>query len=417
MLLFLAGSAFAQMSHPHVVRDSVSNCVNVRLGHDDGTSSIACLVAGAPVTVIGVMPYWREITFGTDSRGWIAKKFIEPTGTLPVAEDSSIPAEAFLEVHFVDVGQGDAIWIQTHDDGIDGNGRFEGHSIVIDGGPYSSDNENPFRGYIEDVGHHGAVIEALIVTHPHTDHYRGAETISRHFEIKHYYDPGYPSDKSGYLSFLAAMQGTESAAPRAETIHIGFDNFGVSDWGSELDAEFLYAWPGTNAGLGSGNTAENNASIVLRIKYGEHVFLFMGDAEGKDRGDRASTPRYVEKILLDSAPDRLKATVLKIAHHGSETSSATPFIRAVDPDIVVVQSGRHPFGGTFLPDSSTLKRYCNHNSSTRIYRTDQNDEAAGLHGRDAVDSDHIVIRSNGRGNPIVNAMDGGTEIQIDTCQF
>jgi hypothetical protein len=241
MLLLLAGPVFAQMSHPYVVRDSVSNCVNVRLGHSDGTPSIACLVTGTLVTVIGVVPYWREITFGADSRGWVAKKFIEPVGTPPVVEDPSIPVDAFLKVHFVDAGQGDAIWIQTHDDGLDGNGRFEGHSIVIDGGPYSSDNGNPFRGYIEDVGHHGAVIEALIVTHPHTDHYRGAETISRHFEIKHYYDPGYPSDKSGYLSFLAAMQGTENAPPRAEFIHIGFDNFGVPDWGSELDAEFLYA--------------------------------------------------------------------------------------------------------------------------------------------------------------------------------
>jgi competence protein ComEC len=417
VLIALAFPAFAQISQPYVVRDSVSNCVNVRVDHDDSSSSIACLVARTPVTVIDAVPYWREITFGTDSRGWIAKKFIEPTITPPVSADTSIPPDAFLEVHFVDVGQGDAIWIQTHDDGIDGNSRFEGHSIVIDGGPYSSDNENPFRGYIEDIGHHGAVIEALIVTHPHTDHYRGAETISRHFEIKHYYDPGYPSDKSGYLSFLAAMQGTGSAPPRADTVHVGFDDFGTPDWGSELDAEFLYAWPGTNARLGSGNTAENNASIVLRLQYSEHVFLFMGDAEGKNRGDSASTPRYVEKILLESVPDRLKATVLKIAHHGSETSSTAPFVQAVDPEIVVVQSGRHPFGGTFLPDSSTLERYCTHDSGTRIYRTDQNDAAAGLHERDAVDNDHIVIRSNGRGDPIVGAMDGGTAIPIDTCQF
>jgi competence protein ComEC len=97
--------------------------------------------------------------------------------------------------------------------------------------------------------------------------------------------------------------------------------------------------------LGSGNTAENNASIVLRLQYGEHVFLFMGGAEGKDRGDSASTPRYVEKVLLDGVPDRLKATVLKIAHHGSETSSTTPFIQAVDPEIVVCSIGSPPFRG------------------------------------------------------------------------
>ena len=55
---------------------------------------------------------------------------------------------------FVDVGQGDAIWIQTDDDGIDGNGIFEGYTIVIDGGPYSADNSNPFLPYMEKQGHH-----------------------------------------------------------------------------------------------------------------------------------------------------------------------------------------------------------------------------------------------------------------------
>ena len=259
----------------------------------------------------------------------------------------------------------------------------------------------------------------MIVTHPHTDHYRGAETISRHFDINHYYDPGFPSTRSGYNKFLRKMQGTEDNEPaRADTNHIGIANFGTPDWGSELTVEFLYAWPGSNAGLGSGNTAENNSSVVLRVEYGEHVFLFMGDAEGKDRDDPADPPQYVEKILRDTVFGKLDATVLKIAHHGSETSSTDKFIDAVDPDIVVVQSGRHPFGsaGTFLPDSTTLQRYCTHNPDIRIYRTDQGDEAAGLLEQDAVDGDNVVIRSNGSGAPLVTAFEGGTEIQIDSCQ-
>jgi beta-lactamase superfamily II metal-dependent hydrolase len=145
----------------------------------------------------------------------------------------------------------------------------------------------------------------------------------------------------------------------------------------------------------------------------------MGDAEGKDREDDPEPPQYVEKILLDTMPEKLKATVLKIAHHGSETSSTAKFIQAVDPEIIVVESGRHPFGSgqTFLPDSTTLQRYCDHNDAIRIYRTDQSDETAGLLERDAVDSDHVVIRTNGSGNPTVIALDGGNDIQINNCQF
>jgi competence protein ComEC len=417
VVLLLAGPALAQLSEPYKVRDSVTDCVNVRVEHDNESESIDCLIAGTPVTVIDTAPYWRKVVFGSDQQGWIGKKFIERISIPSDAPDGLIPSDAFLEVHFVDVGQGDAIWIQTHDDGIDGNGRFEGYSIVIDGGPYSADNDNPFSEYIEAIGHHGADVEALIVTHPHTDHYRGAETISRHFDINHYYDPGYPGEKVGYLAFLGAMRGTADNPPRAANLHIGIDNFGTPDWGSEIDAEFLYGWPGSSDGLGTrDNTIENNSSIVLRLQYGQHVFLFMGDAEGKDRDDDPDPPQYVEKILLDTVPQKLKATVLKIAHHGSETSSTTKFIEAVDPEVVVVESGRHPFGGTFLPDSTTLQRYCDHNEDIRIYRTDQNDEAAGLLEKHAVDADHIVIRTNGSGDLQLKALDGGADFEVDECQ-
>jgi hypothetical protein len=115
----------------------------------------------------------------------------------------------------------------------------------------------------------------------------------------------------------------------------------------------------------------------------------MGDAEGKDRDGSPETQKYVEKILLESVDDdKLKATVLKIGHHGSETSSTPPFIQAV-------MSGRKKFGAVFLPVKTTLKRYCCHNPRIRICRTDQNDEEDGLSEAEAADGDHVVIRTNG----------------------
>ncbi len=81
----------------------------------------------------------------------------------------------------------------------------------------------------------------------------------------------------------------------------------------------------------------------------------MGDGEGKDREDPADTAQYVEGILLNEVDhSKLKSTVLKVGHHGSETSSTVPFIQAVDPEIVVVQSGRRSFNGTFIPDATTI---------------------------------------------------------------
>ncbi|WP_165793522.1 MBL fold metallo-hydrolase [Hyphococcus luteus] len=383
--------AAAQDAVDYLVRSTISDCANVRAGPDVESERLDCLSPGTRVRVKDSVPYWREIEFGAGNEGWIAKKLIE------IAEPPSEPQEEerWLEIHFIDVGQGDAIWISTPDDDIDGNGVYEGRNIVIDGGPDSSDDRNAALSYMETRAHHMAVIDALIVTHPHTDHYRGAESLSRHFEIAHYYDPGYPSEAVGYNAFLDAMTGDNNEPARAASLHIGENAFGDPDWGGELDAEFLYSWKDGAADMGSGNTEVNNSSIVLKLSYGEHSFLFMGDAEGKDRDDAPAPSKYVEKRLVETQPDKLKSTLLKIGHHGSETSSTTAFIEAVDPEIVIVQSGRKPFNHRFLPDETALCRYCAHNPEVEIYRTDENDEAQGLTSTNDADNDHIVIRSNG----------------------
>jgi beta-lactamase superfamily II metal-dependent hydrolase len=310
------------------------------------------------------------------------------------------------------VGQGDGIWIHTFDDNVPGNDRYEGRNIVIDGGPDASDSKNAFLKYLLQRAHEGARIDAMFITHPHDDHYPGAEGILRHFEVSQYYGPGYPKSGVKWARFRALVdQETAGGAPIVE--HIGRSSFGNLDWGSELKVQVLYAYPGSPDGLGSDNTLENNASIVLRIQYGTQSILLMGDAEGKDRDGSPDTAKYVERILLDSVPQLLHSTVLKIAHHGSETSSTIPFINAVDPQYVIVSSGRKSFNGRHLPDATTLQRYCAHNPAIRIYRTDEGDAAAGRTTANDADGDDIVIRMNPN-STVVEAYSGGTRITHTT---
>ena len=174
----------------------------------------------------------------------------------------------------------------------------------------------------------------------------------------------------------------------------------------------------TNDGLGSkANTIENNASIVMKLTYGRHSFLFMGDAEGKDRDDMPDEPKYVEKILLaEHQPAELHATVLKLAHHGSETSSTLPFMQAVNPEVIVASSGRKKFGTVFLPDVSVLERYCQLNPAVRIYRTDKDDEAKSRTTKNDADGDHVVIRTNGRDIEVLAFADGVLLTAGETCQ-
>jgi len=409
----------AQLSEPHVVRENATPCLRVRQNPSTDSAQRDCIAPGTVITVVETAPFWRRVVLPDGSGGWAAKKFLEPT-PIPTPSDppATLPSDAFLEVHFVDVGHGDAVWIRTHDDGILGNGVFEGNNIVIDGGRRSSDTTNPFLPYLHDRAHHDATINTLIVTHPHSDHYNGAETIFRHFEVANYYDPNVPTASSEYAAFITEVE-QETIEGQPSNLMFGLTEFEDLDWGGELNAEILYSFrdDGTNLGNDAG-TRINNGSIVVRLEYGEHSFLFMGDAEGKHRGDAANAsdvPRFVERILLDEQPpENLRSTVLKIAHHGSETSSTQDFIDAVEPEVVVVCAGRGSFGGTFLPDESTLRRYCCKDAATRIYRTDVGDAAAGFTASQAPDGDHVVVRTNGS-DLEVTQFSGGQEVTINLC--
>ncbi|MEX2177781.1 MAG: MBL fold metallo-hydrolase [Gemmatimonadaceae bacterium] len=413
-----APRAMSQDASVPRVKDDAVGCIRVRASPQAAAAELGCVYAGAQLRLVGSAPYWWRIeTLDTPPRvGWVAKKFIqEPTA--PPSTETTIREDAWLEVHFVDVGQGDAIWIRTFDDGIAGNRRYDGRNIVIDGGPDGSDGSNAFLRYLYAHAHQGAVIDAMILSHPHDDHYPGAIGLLRHFDVMSFYDGGFPKTGVKYANFRSVVDGKRVGGQPIRQ-YAGMQNFATPNWGSELRAEFLYAWPGAgqDTALGSASTLENNASVVLKLTYGDHSFLFMGDAEGKGRNDPADEPRYVERRLLaNPGAAALRSTVLKVAHHGSETSSTLPFIRAVDPRYVVVMSGRRSYGGTYLPDASTLGRYCAHNPETRILRTDQDDEQEGRTASTDADGDHIVIRTNGKAM-LVQAYSAGVQITPTACR-
>ncbi len=228
--------------------------------------------------------------------------------------------EDLLRVSFIDVGQGDAILIQGPNDPDGSPGRV----ILIDGGPDRGD-QNRVPLYLARYGlPAGSVIDYVVATHPHTDHYKGLLDILDDYEVRVILDTGYP--KGGqYNEFVTKAQAETVNGQPSTHLTLRTNPNPTLDWGDDVAVDILWRDSPGVPGLGSQNTRENNASTVLRMTYGAFAFLFMGDAEGKNRNQPATVTRFVERRLIDAHPlEKLRATVLKAGHPGDRAGHADP---------------------------------------------------------------------------------------------
>ena len=295
--------------------------------------------------------------------------------------------ERLLQVHFIDVGTGDCIWIHTGDDGIEGNGILEGYNIIIDGGDWGrfgrADGYAVASEYLgqSDRLPFGSTIDWAILSHPHSDHNGGLYGFLHDYDVRNILDPGHDKTndsgepardrpRSAYGRFFHAASTEVLATGELANFVWGIpDTLTTLDWGSELDVEILWSSRRIFAG------DVNNTSIVLRVGFtaaGHDVaFLFTGDAE-----------HAVEEVLVAERGSGLKATVLKAGHHGSNSSTTEAFLEAVRPQHVVITVGNQGFSGTMLPRAETFTRIESVsqrlNLDTRVWRTDRADKTPVL---------------------------------------
>ena len=230
-----------------------------------------------------------------------------------------------LKVHFIDVGQGDSILIQTPD----------GKTVLIDGGPKSSGSS--LVSYLKKQGI--TKINVMVATHPHEDHIGGLIDVINNFTVDNIIDSGNSHTTVTFKDYLNAIK----------TNNI---NFIVPDLGQEFDI-------GQNIKmqiLGPISLTDdlNNSSIVIKMTYNAASFLFAGDAQSQE-----------ENQILSKGYD-LSSQVLKVGHHGSASSSSINFLKAVSPTIGVISCGINNSYGH--PDDQTLKNLTS--IKAIIYRTD-----------------------------------------------
>ncbi|TVQ99685.1 MAG: MBL fold metallo-hydrolase [Deltaproteobacteria bacterium] len=302
-----------------------------------------------------------------------------------------------LRIHFIDVGQGDAIWIQTPDDGVPGNGVAEGYNILIDAGDLGFENRTDGGAhvvrYMQAMGlQPGETIDFAIATHAHSDHYGGFGRVFDVFTVRNVLDPGFPSDSPSYADFLGRAD-VETRRNGGRLYRPAIPEFfperyaSTDRFGAELPTQILNSRT-DRVDWHTGDVV-NNSSIVLMMQYAGRRVLFMGDAHWEVESEIAN------------ALGALDAHILKVGHHGSRTSSTNVFLNRVfartspSRSFAVIPAGRRSFSGVQHPSVGTVFRLQDYVPRAHVFSTEFSD--AGLGEREAAGNDHIfaVIESDG----------------------
>ena len=239
-----------------------------------------------------------------------------------------------LHVSFLDIGQGDAILIQTPN----------GQDILIDGGP---DPQKISLELSKKLPFWDRTIDLVVCTQPHADHVTGLVEVLHRYKVGQALDPGVSYNSSIYQEWcnLVEDKGIEyNIACAGQEI----------DLGSGIQMEVLN--PPEDLFEGTSHDVDNNG-LVLRLSWGSVSFLFSADI------------REEAEFELIGQRVNLKSTVLKLAHHGSETSTTSQFLAAVDPEVAVISVGAdNPFGH---PGAGVVARLIDRLGEDNVYRTDE----------------------------------------------
>lgn len=238
---------------------------------------------------------------------------------------TSLNLENNMVTHFIDVGQGDCILIQVNN-----------KNLLIDSG--TSDSKEKLVRYLKN--NNITKLDYVVATHPHDDHIGGMFSVIKTFQVDNFYAPKVTASTQSFEDMIVALK------RKNLKINIAKPNV-VLDLG-----------PNTSCVMLSPNKTNykdiNNYSCAIKVSYKNSTYLFTGDIE-----------KLAEEELLNNHYN-LEAQVLKVAHHGSNSSSSGEFLNSVSPQIAVISCGASNSYGH--PNKETIDKLKKLNCT--VYRTD-----------------------------------------------
>lgn len=236
-----------------------------------------------------------------------------------------------LKVHFIDVGQGDSILIQSGTE-----------NMLVDAG--TNESGPAVAAYLKSLGI--TKLSYLIGTHPHEDHIGGMDDVIRAFDIGTVIMSDVSHTTRTYEDVLDALLEKELRVVKptpGDTYSLGEADFTILSPASDIAEQAVR----------DGDL--NNLSVGIRLAFGSNAFIMCGDAEAPS-----------EKAMVEGGLP-LKADVLKLGHHGSSTSTCDEFLRAVSPSCAVISCGTDNSYGH--PHKETMEKLAA--SGISVYRTDE----------------------------------------------
>jgi len=270
---------------------------------------------------------------GCVSHFW-ARPALIALAAMSVAAFAPAPSDGRLEVHMIDVGQGDAVAVRTP------RGRW----LLFDAGRGDDKRDAGRTTIVPYLRARGGPLAMFVLSHPHADHAGGAASVLKAMRPALYLDAAFAGGSTPYRESLAAASALGVAWRRARAGEI-IEVDGVTVRILAPDS----AW---TAHLHDPNLA----SVVVRLEYRGATVLLTGDAEAPE-----------EQWLMDRAPALLRADILKVAHHGSGTSSTDEWLAAVRPRVALVSVAARNFYGH--PDPAVMRRL--RDAGAAVLRTDQ----------------------------------------------